>query len=311
MTIFIHIGLNKAGSSSIQRLCHLERALLREHRLDYPDVGIHDSAHYGISKLLINQPSQVVTADAEDLRKALRSAVASNTSILLSSEYFFLAKDDEVLRIKEFLADFDVEKKVIVYLRRHDLWIASLFNQAIKTTPVYKPWHSDIRDYTIHLLGDRSFETRYSVIVDRWAAHFGAGNLVVRPFEQAQFRMGDFSWDFLGSIDVELPALLKEQGIAPVVVNQSLPEHLLRTISYVKASSTDNKTKNAITSLLIRTDGTALAARNVRPPWDSRSFVLPPYLRKAIVDLFAEDYTYIAETYVGANDGVLFREPLN
>jgi len=311
MTIFVHIGLNKAGSSSIQRLCHLERALLRKHRLDYPDIGIHDSAHYGISKLLINQPTQVAAAVADDLRSALHSAITGDTNVLLSSEYLFLATNDEVLRVKEFLADFDTEKKIVVYLRRHDLWIASLFNQALKSTPVFKPWHSDIRDYTIYLLGNSSFETRYSVILDRWAAQFGASNMIVRPFEQKQFRMDDFSWDFLGNIDMELPALLKEQGIAPVVANPSLPEHLLRTISYVKASGTDNKTKNAITSLLIRSECAAVAARHVKPPWDSRSFVLPPYLRKAIVDLFAADYKYIAETYVGANDGVLFREPVN
>ena len=311
MTIFIHIGLNKAGSSSIQRLCHLERALLREHRLDYPDVGIHDSAHYGISKLLINQPSQVATAEAEDLRKAIGSAVANNTNVLLSSEYFFLARNDEVLHIKEFLGDFDVEKKIIVYLRRHDLWIASLFNQAIKTTPVYKPWHSDIRDYTIHLLGDKSFETRYSVIVDRWATHFGASNLIVRPFEQAQFRMGDFSWDFLGNIDTALPGSLKEHGIVPDFANQSLPEHLLRAISYIKASGTDNRTKNAITALLIRNNSSAPVTKFVRSPWDSRTFALPPYLRKAIVDLFSDDYKYIANHYLRLDDGVLFRDSVN
>ncbi|MBK6863065.1 MAG: hypothetical protein IPG91_05550 [Ideonella sp.] len=53
--IFLHIGLNKSGSSSIQAFCDRHRQVLHEHGLDYPRVGIHDAAHYGVSKRLIGR----------------------------------------------------------------------------------------------------------------------------------------------------------------------------------------------------------------------------------------------------------------
>jgi hypothetical protein len=311
MTIFVHIGLNKTGSSSIQRFCHLHRDILRERGLVYPDVGTHDSAHYGVSNLLIGQPSEVDLPDADALKNVIRSAASSNTNVLLSSEYLSQATNEEVSRVKAFLTAFDADKKIIVYLRRHDLWIPSLFNEALKTIPTYKPWHSDIRDYTIHLLGNKPFEIRYPAILDRWAAQFGAANIIVRPFESAQFKMGEYLWDFLGSMDSNLPGLLQEKGIQPLRVNESLPEHLLRTIGYVKSSSLSGDVKNRITSLLLQSGTSFEAPRSLYRAWDSRAFALAPYHRRAIVKCFSDDYQYIATRYMGSADGLLFRDPVD
>jgi hypothetical protein len=306
--IFLHIGLNKSGSSSIQAFCDRHRQILREHGLDYPKVGIHDAAHYGVSKRLIGRPDAAQVPDADGLEAALRDALGAGRHALLSSEYFFLANDAEVARIHELLASFGTECRIVIYLRRHDQWIASLFNQALKTVPKYSPWQSDIRDYTLHLLGNREIEMRYPVILDRWAKHFGAGAMVVRPFEAAQFLLGDFVWDFLAQVDAGLPEALRARGLVPQRVNESVPEHVLRAVDAVRSSGIDpDAAKMAITQLL-KSRGTPQAAKPVRRPWDGRLFELTPPLRKSILRMFAEDYRDIARRYLADAQPSLFSE---
>lgn len=45
MAIYLHIGLNKTGTSSLQKDCERHRELLGRNGLAYPAIGIHDSAH--------------------------------------------------------------------------------------------------------------------------------------------------------------------------------------------------------------------------------------------------------------------------
>lgn len=307
-TIFLHIGFNKAGSSSLQGFCHAHRKELRARGLEYPAAAVHDSAHYGLSKAWIGQPAAPAVAAPEGVENEIRAAIGARRNVLLSSEYFFLAKDQQVANVRTMLASFDAPLRVLVYLRRHDQWIASLFNQAIKTMATLHPWHSDIREYALHLLGAREFELRYSVILDRWAKHFGPEALIVRPFEAAQFRDGEFLWDALGCIDAKLPDALAAAKLQPIRANQSLPEHLLRAIAYVKSLELSPQAKSAMTAQLLR-DG-AMAPKSQRKGWDTRVYVLPAYLKRALVSIFADDYRHVARRYVGAKDGVLFREPV-
>jgi hypothetical protein len=307
--IFLHIGLNKCGSSSIQAFCDQHRSILRQHGLEYPKVGIHDAAHYGVSKALIGRPNEAQVPDAKGLEEVIDESVRAGRHVLLSSEYFFHADDAQVARIRELAAGMGAECRIIVYLRRHDQWITSLFNQALKTVPRYSAWQSDIRDYTLHLLGNRDVETRYSVILDRWARHFGIEALIVRPFEPAQFKHGDLVWDFLALIDADLPPNLQEAGLVPKRVNEALPESVLRAVDAVRSSGVDaDVAKIAITQLLRW--GKAHAGdkeSHVRRSWDGRMYELPPHLRRALLNQFEDDYRYIASKYLAKEGGVLFR----
>lgn len=62
MTIYLHIGLNKTGSSSLQAFCDEPRPALRTSGSEYPEVGVHDSAHHGLSRLYLRRHDQWITA---------------------------------------------------------------------------------------------------------------------------------------------------------------------------------------------------------------------------------------------------------
>ena len=306
MAIFVHIGLNKTGTSSLQKFCCVNRDALEAHGLVYPDAGIHDSAHYGLSKMLTGMPPDEIVPIATDLKQVISTAVRRGQDVLVSSEYLFTAANDHVAQIHQYFSRFDVGQKIIVYLRRHDLWIESLFNQKIKTS--YDVCHSDIRDYAISLLGSEEFDLKYSQTLDRWAKYFGAKNVIVRPFEISQFYAGELLWDFLSIIRGDLPSLLKQENLQPLRVNDSIPDHVLGLVSHVRGASLDSALKDAITDLILTAENQKKSPATARPSWDSRLLNLPLDLRQSIVRCFAEDYAYIAKKYLRVEDGVLFRD---
>ena len=307
MAIFIHIGINKTGTSSLQKFCYENRALLAAHGLVYPEAGIHCSAHYGLSKMLIGMPPDESVAPPEDFEQIISTAVGRGQDVLVSSEYLFTAADDDVSQIYRYFSRFDVSKNIIVYLRRHDLWIKSLFNQKIKTS--YGLCHSDIRDYVISLLGANEFDIQYSRMLDRWAGHFGTENVIVKPFETSQFHSGELLWDFLSAIRDDLPSLLQQENVQAFRVNDSIPDHVLGLISHARGASLDSASKDAITDRILSAESVRSPAA-AQPSWDTQLLNLPLDLRQAIVAFFARDYAYIAKKYLRADGRVLFRDPV-
>lgn len=306
MAIFVHIGLNKTGTSSLQKFCCVNRDVLAAHGLVYPDAGIHDSAHYGLSKMLIGMPPDGSVPTAEDLEQIISTALLRGKDVLVSSEYLFTAANDHVAQVHQYFSRFNVSQKIIVYLRRHDLWIKSLFNQKIKTS--YDVCQSDIRDYAISLLGSEEFDIKYSRMLDRWAEYFGAENVIVRPFEISRFYAGELLWDFLSIIRGDLPSLLQQESLQPLRVNDSIPDHVLGLVSHVRGASLDSALKDAITDLISTAEKQKKSPTTAQPSWDTRLLNLPLDLRQSIVAFFADDYAYIAKKYLRVDDGVLFRD---
>jgi len=132
----------------------------------------------------------------------------------------------------------------------------------------------------------------------------------VRPFEASQFRHKEFVWDALGAIDSRLPEQLRKAGAVPARVNESVPEHALRVIEAVRSAPFAPATRQQIVALVLK-DASAMDERKPgKRAWDGRIFALPAHLRKNLVAQFAEDYRYVARRYMGAKDGILFRDPV-
>ena len=145
-------------------------------------------------------------------------------------------------------------------------------------------------------------------MLDRWAEYFGADNVIVRPFEISQFYAGELLWDFLSIIRGDLPALLQQESLQPLRVNESIPDHLLGLVSHVRGASLDSALKDAIMDLILTAENQRKSPATAQPSWDTRLLNLPLDLRQSIVTLFAGDYAYIAEKYLLADDRVLFRD---
>jgi hypothetical protein len=252
---------------------------------------------------MIGKPDSPQVAGDGNLISVLRDEIASAASdtVILSSEYLVLAKLDEARQLRKVLVEelrvSDV--KVCIYLRRHDLWFESLFNQSIKTQDA-PPWGMDITDFVVSALGGAGQEVRYLTTLERWARAFGSENIVVRPFEKTQFANGSLIDDFL-SIVGKSPE--SNQSSSPSDANVSIPAVALYVTGLLRQLPPSAARDRAIGAVK------KLDAENAA--FVPGSFgELRPRHRRSIVNFFSHEYATIAKKYLNRSDGRLFYDPI-
>jgi hypothetical protein len=237
-SLYLHIGYNKAGSSSLQRFLAGNRQALMHDSILYPQLGLHDSAHYGVSKTIFDLPRSDAVACSDDFAGQLADEIAGSgcDSVIISSEYLSCAWPKQIEKVKDFfeLVAGEFLIRPVVYLRRHDLWFESLFNQAEKSAPV-SPWAMDVKDYILYVIGSFRPSPDYIHTVNIWGSVFGEKNLIVRPFESSQFFENNFIQDFFSACD--LPFRSNWDG-ADLLVNESLTSQQLIRVGLAKRGLT-------------------------------------------------------------------------
>lgn len=182
MEIFLHIGPPKTGSTSIQYGLHLNRAALNEQGVYLPYAG-RTARRYAAQQNLCwelrqNDLFRRRCGTWADLQVEL-NRLNRFQKVILSSEHFSSLKSDQVLFIKDQLANHRVW--VVLYLRRQDKLLQSTWMEMIKN-PISEfttDFPSFLRDYT-------EFHRRmdYNHIISNWSAVFGEDRLILRHMEK-------------------------------------------------------------------------------------------------------------------------------
>ncbi len=188
MRTVLHIGMNKTGSTSLQNTLHKNRDPLLRAGILYPLAGrghIGTSAifHYEMSRILgfANAPADPAKNAAESA--ALKAGLAAEISdtkpdtLILSSEYFCLRRD--ISQLQGFLDGHDLT--IVVYLRRHDFWYASLYAQAVFSIPGKLPWKPGFAGYIDWVKSHRDHFPSHGSLLDHWSRAFPAARIVARP----------------------------------------------------------------------------------------------------------------------------------
>ncbi len=211
-------------------------------------------------------------------------------TVFLSSEYFML--DGSVEAVRALLAPHE-DVRIVVYLRRHDHWWVSGYNQRVKTVS-NPPWQRGF-ERTFAFRNERTLSTgRYRYLVDRWSAVFGKANMLIRPYEQQQNRP-DIVTDLLRTIGFDAVAL--RLGRKPRWTNPSLPFLSLSLVDVYQRARIDR----AIRDRLIEH---ALSLSESEP----ETPIVSPAVRRRLVEENLDDYRYIAREYLDRADGRLFYE---
>jgi glycosyltransferase involved in cell wall biosynthesis len=185
--LFLHVGMPKTGSSSIQWFLNNNRALLQDQGLLYPREQLAGDAHHPIGWLcrprLRAGIDQVIWLEAVDahrpvIRAFIRDLAGSPyEGKVLSSEALFSA---DPRRVSELLEPFDV--RTIIYLRRQDSYLEASLNQNTKVAGSYVVQHEHVR---------RKLQTLdYSRWLSLWEASLGGASVEVIPFERQWFPEG-------------------------------------------------------------------------------------------------------------------------
>lgn len=296
-TVYLHIGMNKTGSSAIQHYLAKNFAALSLNSVLYPMTGRRGNAHYGLSTLLgFDNTKASASVDSKAVSEAKRvfdkEVQHSNCkNIVVSSEFFVLPRPLDAVRY--FFDDYKV--RVVVYVRRHDKWWPSAYNQAVRTV-VQPPWGRTFKSYLNFFARKRPWVGDYRLLLDRWAEVFGKDNLILRPYESKQNEPG-LAYDFMRAIDNE--ALAKKVQPETVRINNSIGTDALAMVDAFQRAKIEPEVRDELIRNVIATQDAVTCPGAFEP-----SFLLD------LVARYQDDYVYLAKQYLGRDDGKLFYDAL-
>ena len=209
--VFIHIGLPKTATSSIQSFLYENKLFLHHNGYHYIQTGLNDvlKCHHDLVwKLGLHKGPSYVESDIEQQKKAVLSALRVEVSnnqdkdLILSSELFTFLQDfkqlDTLLEIFK-----GKEIKYILNLRRQDRFLESLYQQVVKdgATQTFESWfhHSrGVANYNILVTKLLQITSKENVIIDVFDTRIP--NL--HPTESFLLSLG-FSKKYLQRLNIE------------------------------------------------------------------------------------------------------------
>lgn len=300
-TLYLHIGTNKAGSSAIQEFLVKHAPNLEQLGYLYPNTGRISNAHYQISgslKIGVNPPKNGEKLSRQKAYRRLSAEVRDSNcpNVIISSEYFILCRNPD--KVKNFFRDY--EPVIVVYLRRHDEWLESLYNQGVKTSPLDPKWGRTIEAFIDYVLNKKHQEFDFLKLLQPWAKTFGTQRIVVRPLETRQLAGGHVCSDFLdvinltGSASFELPTHK---------TNVSLDNDTVRLLDIIARTQISEMARKQLFSWLIAYQLRNRASINQTVP---RQSLLSPEQRQHLIDQNADSYSQVARIFLDRPDGRLF-----
>lgn len=225
-TIYLHIGMPKTGTSSIQRFLYENRVALEKKGVLYPPVlckgeGISVTPPEEIAnlKLLFWKTLPSFCKDIASAKKRLHECwhseympyikSSSAPTVILSAEELLSNGDISYLPylFEEIKRDHDL--KIIAYLRKPAEYVVSLWGEMVKAhkerhlTCQLTQWITQSMrcNWMIKPIPYGNLNCMINLV--------GAENVIIRPFEKCQFKNGNLIDDFLDIFNLERDSDLK------------------------------------------------------------------------------------------------------
>lgn len=196
-TLYLHIGQHKTGTSTIQNFFWMNRERLAAKGVLYPEIGLSGPthAHFALSipgkrdemlaTIFKNAASdrdgtyRAYNGESSDALFAQLGELIAETdchTVFLSSECFM--EWIEPSSIKNLIDRYcGCEVKVLLFLRRQDQWIQSVFNQVVKDPGLRYGGRLEALPQVDML--------NYRHTVQGWSRAFGKENMTVLPYQEA------------------------------------------------------------------------------------------------------------------------------
>lgn len=212
MTAYIHIGLEKTGTTTIQNFLENNREKLLQCDFLFPSDLSSRIQVLGYFKPKIDDPyslyHQITTQESllnfqEQLKADIKSIIKNNKNknIIFSHELIQsrLTDKKEIQYFKLNLKKLGFKKiKIILYIRNQSDLFASMCSQSLKNglqddeSFLYAPGNQYI-----------SFVCNHKQTLQWWSAVFGKNNLEVRIFDKQDFVNNDLICDFLSILGLQ------------------------------------------------------------------------------------------------------------
>ena len=201
--IYIHIGMSKAGSTTIQMFMSANHTGLRELSVDYPLIGraSNRNAHHNLIFELKGRAGKFKpeAGRVADLSTYLRETPYNTT--VLSSENLWLNSVEVIKSFAASLADVGKPIRIILVIRNLVDFAPSTYGQKVRNG-------GKTHDFDAYFK-ERQGRDGFNVFdaVSRWADVFGWDALIVRALDPSLLVEGDLISDFLSQVGLDPRAL--------------------------------------------------------------------------------------------------------
>ncbi len=336
-TAYIHLGLPKTGTTSIQSTL---AQFFDEGKLDKFDMKFYHASvlPYTVRFRYYNDVECCIKNFKQDIG---RYGKLGEHNVIVSFEAFASCVNYKNHMLPELSSSFipifkevfsQYNKKFIIYLRRQDLYWESLVAQRIKARLITTDSSNLYKQINLD----------YKSLLNDYANEFGKESMIVRVYEREKLYEGCAVKDFLNCIGLDdligvSPSMPRENNslspkalrVASVDNEQyvlSKDEITIALAAFKKALEKNNITseeyaqkcyalkfnknfhKNKHVNLDIATRRKILLGENTFSYSSSNQGYFTPEERTAFLAKYAEGNATVAREYLGREDGVLFND---
>jgi len=296
-TLYMHIGIQKTGSSAIQNVCMDNRERLKQLGILFPLAGFQRHLHRGPT----NTPGHrrlirfMRWPDKSPLRREARALLdeieaAKCDIVVLSSEVFSAPRNRTAVAGIEWFTKQGFDVRVVAYIRRQDSWLDSFYRQMLRrdawtrgeTRSIEDFWHSEAGEWL-----------DYRHRLEPWVDAVGPDKAIIRSYEDAQDG-GGVVGDFLGALGAD--ATLLDTSRAAETFNPSVPSAAADFLRAFNVASNSDVSLKA--DLLAAIRKTTLFNR-------SRGSLVSPQLWAELRAAYADENEELRRTWVSGPSGRL------
>lgn len=299
--LYLHIGTPKTGTSTLQYFFSINKEVLYNKGIFYPD-GIEYDKSGGIESTAGNFGWLTRVKEPKRMfEKFITDVFAQTDSVLCSTENIWLEIEDKpnfLMDIKKMFPDLEI--KVIVYLRKQIDYLESQYREFIRVLSLSEPFEEIIKSNNPVVCMLRRTLDYYSII-DDMAKVIGKENILVRPYETEQFIGGNIISDFLNLLGIELDNEFKllPKNYNPSIDNATLEMKRCMNMSHLATQ----KEMNDIFYEILMTEGIEKSSDGRIVHFQS---LLSSEQKNEFMKRYEEGNRKIAIEYLGKENGILF-----
>ena len=289
-TLYIHAGMGKTGTTSIQNMFHQHRNYFRKNGIFYPSTGT-TICHHDIASGYLefeNQFWKIADNFIELLKREIETIKPKKC--LLSSElfYFLLDRKEFAEVIKDIFNDYNIQ--IIVYIRRADKLLPSAYKQQVMGFR-YRELNKKFQ-YVNHI--EKLAGIKAALGIEN-------SDIIIRPFEKQQFHQNNLLKDFLNIVGIEDSDNVSEK-IPPAKIKTNLN---LDIIEYARQMSVS---VNHLKPVELSAWHQLLADYPCPKKYEDVSLFGSYENLEDTMNCYAPMYEHIAHEYLCREDGKMFYE---
>lgn len=174
MQVYFHIGRHKTATTAIQMLLAEGYDILREQGILYPQAGREGKyLHHPLALALLDGDEAALGRYGTELKEEIEAT--RTTAVILSSEILSRERVTATAFDRARALFPDAPMKLVVYLRRQDDQVRSMYAEGVKRG--FMAWPGNIRTTEGRLTLD------YMAALAPAISVFGTNNIIVRSFD--------------------------------------------------------------------------------------------------------------------------------